>query len=358
MLNNFHARCIPYQRSIQARFPTLFEGAQVGKGGSGTVYKVEDRRSKQRVCVKVVHKSTILSYTLWKKLFYEIEVTSKSIHESVARTLEVFQTPEHLVMVMEAGEGGSLKHACDIAKKRGYDLEALTGHVIKHVAAGLDYLYRQHKIIHRDIKHDNIVLSKDYSRVMIIDFGLAEVVRDEQNQKYVPCGTMGFASPENITAVVRKQAMFPATGFMMHESDLFSLGVTAFLMLSGTKPLKGSRFADLDAEVRRGLRCNGPRWVNASNEAKDLIEWLLKTPTGERATCQVIAKHPFTLRAEAKMQEIIEERRNELAHHQKEEEKEWIVDIDWGTGGYDEDFSDAKRGKTLSPRGVSSESSL
>ncbi|CUG90837.1 protein kinase, putative [Bodo saltans] len=323
MLRQFPVPNVPYFESLQARFPTLFAGAQIGRGACGTVYKVEDWDGS-KVAVKVVEKARVYSYYGWRKLFGEIEIMRGNEHVNVSRILEVFQTASHLAIIMELGEGGSLKRAYEVVRKKHYDMEVFTANVVGQVAAGLDYLYHTRKIVHRDIKHDNIVLSKDYSRVMIIDFGLAEWVRDDYKQKYVPCGTMGFASPENIQAVVERKTVFQANGYAMHESDLFSLGVVAFMLLSGSKPLRGQRFTEQHAEVRRGLRCSGPRWQHVSDRAKHIIEWLLVGPTIQRATAADVVQHPWVLDSIHKFSAIESDRIGEIELEDRMEGDEWV----------------------------------
>jgi serine/threonine protein kinase len=303
----------------------MYNGAIVGKGACGTVYKVEDwQRGHEKVAVKVVEKRSVFTYNSWKKIFAEIEIMRGNDHANVSKLLEVVQTRTQLAIVMELGEGGSLKRSFDVVKRRGYDIEAFTANVVGQVAAGLEYLYQVRRIVHRDIKPDNIVLSKDYSRVMIIDFGLAEVVRDEQNQKYVPCGTMGFASPENILAVVERKTLFQATGTMMHMSDVFSLGVTAFLLLSGQRPLRGTRFTEQHQEVKRGIRCTGSKWDTVSRDAKHLIEWMLMGPTIQRATCVDCVNHRWVIENIHKFKAIEDDRIIELELQDRQEGEEWV----------------------------------
>lgn len=348
MLHHFHAEGIRYLRTMQERFPSLFEGAQVGKGACGTVYKVEDRQnSGNRVAVKVVTKSTVLSHTMWRKLQAEIEIMEHSKHRNVAALLEVFQTPSCLVMVIEAGEGGSLKHCMDVVRKRKWPAEAFVAHVIQHVAEGLEYLFHERSIVHRDIKQDNIVLSKDYSRAMIIDFGLAEYALSDE-QTYVPCGTMGFASPENIQAVVERKARFQASRLAMHLSDMFSLGVVAFMLLSGQKPLRGTRFVDLHQEVKRGIRCCGPKWDNVvADSTKSMLNHLLHVVTEKRATPRDVAGHAMIVSAAPQISTMLTERKSDLEHLDRVEGDEWIFVVEEVTK-YEEDFETVgRRGQSI-----------
>jgi serine/threonine protein kinase len=223
MHTRFHAPGVPYMRKPQERFPTLWDGAKIGKGGCGTVFRVEDKeKDGQAVAVKVVEKPSIYCWFVWKRMLGEIAIMRGNKHPNVAGLIEEFQTPDRLILSLEIGGGGSLRHGYDLIKRKGFNMEIFIAHVVRQVALGLEYLYREKRVVHRDIKAENIVLSRNYNRVMIIDFGLAEVIDHNITQSFVPCGTMGYASPENIAAVVERKKVFQASGDTMHAADIFS----------------------------------------------------------------------------------------------------------------------------------------
>ncbi|ESS63632.1 protein kinase [Trypanosoma cruzi Dm28c] len=338
-LSEFHVSGYEYYECIHERFPSFFEGARIGKGVTGTVYKCEDRSrfENPRVALKVITKSSTVTITAWRKITTELEILKEIDHPNVARLLEVFQTPLCLVIVMEAGDGGALKEVWEFVRTRHCDLEVFTASVVAQIAEGLDYLYRVKHIVHRDIKHDNIIFSRDFSKVMIIDFGLAEYIKNEKCQLFVPCGTYGFASPENILAVVDHLQLFEASGATMHRADMFSLGVVAYMLLSGVRPLRGRRFLDLYREVRGGIRCVGSCWTNISSSAKSLVEWLLKTSTNERATPEEVRNHPFIVNKASLITEIVKKRKQELLITEQLEGNEWVYvlpsDRHWDPSG-------------------------
>lgn len=325
MHRNFHAKDVPYFPTVKDRFPSLFAGAKIGKGGCGTVFRVEDRERKGcAVAVKIVDKASIYCYFVWRRLFGEIDIMRRNAHTNVASLYEVFQTPDEFVMVIEIGEGGSLRHAFDVVRRKKFSIEVFTAHVICQVAEALHYMYRENRVVHRDIKAENLVLSRDFSKVLVIDFGLAETVAPAPTgQQFVPCGTIGYASPENILAVVERKSWFSATGDIMHSSDIFSLGVVSFMMLGGTKPLKGTKFSDLHQEVKRGIRCEGPRWSDVSNDAKHLLEWMLASTVAARATVRDIASHPFIIKNKGRFTAFEAERKEELQSIDEQEADEW-----------------------------------
>ena len=322
-LYRFHCANVPYFGKLQDRFPTLMDRAQTGKGGFGTVFTVEDRsRQAQKVAVKVVEKRKIYNFAAWKKLYAEAAIMHDNDHPNVVRLLDLFQTPTQLVMVMELGDGGSLKKAYETIRKGNLSMEVFTSHVVSQVSAGLHHLHTRN-IAHRDIKHDNIVLSRDFSRVMIIDFGLAETMEDD-NGTYFPCGTMGFASPENIKAVVEHKGRFKATRKMLFASDFFNVGVIAFSMLSARRPLKGTKFQEQWKEVVKGIRCNGPHWDRISLPAKEIVEHLLHSSHEQRANNNDVQQSTFVVENEPKFRVVEEHRRKMLATEDELEEQEFV----------------------------------
>ena len=335
----FHIPNVKYYASLQERFPTLFDGAQIGKGGCGTVFTVEDRtRENQKVAVKVIRKLTVLSYATWRKILSEIGIMRDNDHPNVASLLEIFQTAEHLVMVMELGDGGSLKRAYEVMHKKDYNMEAFTAHVLQQVAAGLHYLHTVRSIVHRDIKQDNIVLTRDYSRVMIIDFGLAELLTSDAGA-YVPCGTMGFASPENILAAVERKTRFRASRGTMFQSDTFSLGVVAHMMLSGRRPLKGNRFVDQWRECKEGLRCTTGAWRYVSPDARSLVERMLHISAEHRATPADVVASKFVKEKAPLFQAVEKTIKEENDNEDSDEEREWEFVI--GRRGHGDEWGEA-----------------
>ncbi|KEG06269.1 putative protein kinase [Trypanosoma grayi] len=335
-MSEFHVGEYVYYDTIMSRFPSFFDGARIGKGGTGVVYKCEDRRrtDSTRVALKVITKSSILTLWAWRKIITELAIMQDTDHPNVVHVLEVFQTPLHFVIVMEVGDGGTLTQALNLLRRRRCNMAAFTASVVSQVAQGLNYLYRKKRIVHRDIKHDNIVLTFDYTRAMIIDFGLAEYITSAGRQVFKPCGTVGFASPENVVPALRSLNAFEATGDTMHRADVYSLGVVAFMMLSGQRPLKGTGLAALHQEMRGGVLCIGPRWAGVSDSAKALIEGMLSFGVKTRPTAEEVESHPFIVSNAPLIGEIAKWRNHDLALTEEAESNEWVyvAATDWRLG--------------------------
>lgn len=328
MLREFPVGGVPYYPSIQSRFPSFYEGAQVGKGAFGVVYKCEDRLRPEKgyVAIKRLIKQRALSYSMWCRILTEASVLQSVHHPHVAGVIEVFQTSEDLVIVMEAGQGGSLRQAVAYLNAHGLPVEPLVATVLLQISQALDYLHHELHIVHRDVKLDNIVVSEDYTQAMLIDFGLAECVRNEEGQSFTAAGTPGFASPENIyAAAVNKGATFRASGQTMYKGDVFSLGVTAFVMLSRRRPIRAQRFAEQYAEVQRGIRCVGDGWESVSREAAALVERMLSLRPEGRPDGADIAADPFVVAQCPHIKGIAEYRRAARERDDEEAREEWVV---------------------------------
>ncbi|CCW65029.1 unnamed protein product [Phytomonas sp. EM1] len=332
MLAGFFLRDYPFYNTIQERFPSYYEGAQIGKGGFGIVYNCEDRFNPARghVVIKRLVKEKALTYSMWERFFNELKVHKAANHPNIARQLEVFQTPEDLVVVVEAGEGGTARQACEYVRTHRLPLEPFVASLVRQVAAGLDYLYRSLRVVHRDIKFDNIVFTRDFGRAMIIDFGLSEQLTIGEDQGgtatyvFMAAGTPGYASPENLAAVVSGQASFLATAATMHKGDLFSLGVMAHMMLTLHRPLRARRFSKQYLEIQQGIRCYGPWWDGISLDAADLVSQLLQQNPSSRPDYAAICAHPFIRRQAAKMVDIVRHRQESGRRDDAEEREHWV----------------------------------
>eukprot|EP00744_Colponema_vietnamica_P001819 GILI01002965.1.p1 GENE.GILI01002965.1~~GILI01002965.1.p1 ORF type:complete len:555 (-),score=60.75 GILI01002965.1:465-2042(-) len=367
--NEFHVPGVKAMGSVQERFPSLFNGAKVGSGLSGTVFTVEDRMRPDagKVAVKVVKKSSVHSFYMWRKLIGEMKIQQETKHPNIIALYEVFQTLTELVMVMELGGAGSLRRvALNLRKlllpsvapngqpsklptprdgpnanstpispsaslgtmsgsQKMVTLESFVAMMLSQISSGLHYLHTEKNIAHRDIKLDNIVVSQDYTHFWIIDFGLAErFVDGAEFQDFVPCGTVGFASPENIRAAVEGRKKFSATREGIFAADMFSLGVVAFMILSGQKVFPSTRFSDQWKDCCIGLKARGKGWEYIADDAKKMVEWLLHSSAKNRAKPVDVAGHPY-IRSKGDTCEALQIIRKEIVEHDNEEEEnEWI----------------------------------
>ncbi|HEV7240082.1 MAG TPA: protein kinase [Thermoanaerobaculia bacterium] len=198
---------------------------KLGAGGMGEVWRAEDKKLLRYVAIKILPAQLALDAE-WKERFLrEARTVAQLNHPNIATIYSIDQQGDTLFIAMELIEGYPLSHLI----ARGPMLPADAVRVAAHVAEGLGEAHVK-GIIHRDIKPDNILLSKRV--VKILDFGIAKQIGGTADpsltQGGMVMGTPHYMSPEQ------------ALGRNVDErTDIFSLGTVLYEMLSGVKPFTG-----------------------------------------------------------------------------------------------------------------------
>lgn len=303
---------------------------QIGRGGCGTVFRCDNPKGEGKLAVKIVPKSSVTNMYVWQRVMMEIDIMRLMDHPNIVKFIDAFQTKQDVVIITEFAEGGTLRNAVDYIRKNKLNIESFCGHVMSQLSTALSYMWRVHGIAHRDLKMENIVLSKDYSRVLVIDFGLAEFSKpppglqgedggiDTFVKNYVPCGTVGYASPENIYAVFAKPSMVRATSLTMHKCDMYSLGVLCWAILTATKLFPDHNFKRIRAVMDQGISCEGIMWSGRTQEAKEACMSLLQRGTTRRVTSEQFLQNPWVLQGALEFKEIQSKITSEM-----EEEGDW-----------------------------------
>jgi serine/threonine-protein kinase len=198
---------------------------KLGAGGMGEVWRAEDKKLLRHVAIKILPAQLALDAE-WKERFLrEARTVAQLNHPNIATIYAIDQQGDTLFLAMELIEGEPLSHMI----ARGPMLPADAVRVAAHVAEGLGEAHEK-GIIHRDIKPDNILLSKRV--VKILDFGIAKQIGGTADpsltQGGMVMGTPHYMSPEQ--ALGRN---------VDARTDIFSLGTVLYEMLSGVKPFTG-----------------------------------------------------------------------------------------------------------------------
>jgi serine/threonine protein kinase/Tfp pilus assembly protein PilF len=202
---------------------------ELGHGAMGITYKAVDVHLRCSVALKVINARLIGDDSARLRFLREARAAASVRHPNVASVFHLGESCGNYFYAMEFVEGETL----DKLIRRSAKLETnLALEIVAQVAAGLVAIEKQ-RLVHRDIKASNIMVSWDESRlesVKIIDLGLAKGVAEETISTTGGfLGTPGYASPEQ----------FAGIGIDI-RSDLYSLGVTLWEMLSGKLPFQGS----------------------------------------------------------------------------------------------------------------------
>ncbi len=197
--------------------------ARLGRGAMGTVYRATDTQSGRDVALKIISSELAVDPAMLERFKREGEALRQLKHVNIVGYIDAFQHDEQAVIVMEHVEGGSLY---DLIKKGPLPIE----YAIQMALDLCDALIRSHrlKIIHRDIKPENILIDND-GTPKLADFGVARLSEGTRmTRSGVQVGTPYYMSPE---------AWEGRT--LDAQTDIWSLGVVLFEMLSGQVPFGG-----------------------------------------------------------------------------------------------------------------------
>ena len=198
---------------------------EIGRGGMGIVYLAKDRRLKRRVAIKLLPPELAFRSEIRKRFLREAETAAQLGHPNIVPIYAVDESQNLVYFVMAYIDGDNLA-------KRVHDHGRLsaeeTRRILREVGDALDYAHSR-KVIHRDIKPDNILLDAETGRAMVTDFGIARAVSEGDSRLTatgMAIGTPAFMSPEQCAGDREIDG----------RSDLYSLGVVAYQMLTGDLP--------------------------------------------------------------------------------------------------------------------------
>ena len=198
---------------------------EIGAGGMGVVYKAEDLKLKRCVALKFLTPHLMDSRELKERFLIEAQAAAALSHPNICVIHEVGETEDRPYIAMEYVEGETLRDRV----KRGPLKPEEAMDIVSQVAAGLGEAHSK-GIIHRDIKSANIMVTeKDQAKVM--DFGLAKLRGGSSlTRSQTTLGTVAYMSPEQARGDELDQ-----------RTDLWSLGVVLYEMLTGELPFRGDR---------------------------------------------------------------------------------------------------------------------
>mmetsp|Transcript_19434 Transcript_19434/g.38077 ORF Transcript_19434/g.38077 Transcript_19434/m.38077 type:complete len:602 (+) Transcript_19434:532-2337(+) len=257
---------------------------KLGEGGHAKVYRVRSLRDRRAYALKVVDKRQFANNRharSLKDLMNEALIMRSLNHPGIIQLVDIFSTDRTLLLIMELVHGGEL---FDRLVNKGSYPQAKARALIKNILLAVAYLHDL-DIVHRDLKPENILMTSVESDVDIklADFGLA---KQENKGRRTLCGTIGYAAPE----VLRREQSELGLGTYGKEADMWSLGVTAYIILTSIPPFpsdSGSHDFHLAALKR------APEFLAFPADLRNFILGMLEVDGKKRLTVHQALRHPW-----------------------------------------------------------------
>uniref|UniRef100_A0A8C1T2H1 Myosin light chain kinase family, member 4b n=1 Tax=Cyprinus carpio TaxID=7962 RepID=A0A8C1T2H1_CYPCA len=256
---------------------TINKEEVLGGGRFGMVHKCVEKSSGLVLAAKIIKARSQKEKEVVK---CEIEVMNQLDHANLIQLYAAFESRHEIILVMEYVDGGEL---FDRIIDENYKLTELdTVLFIRQISEGLQYMHKMY-ILHLDLKPENILcVSRQTNKVKIIDFGLARRYKPREKLR-VNFGTPEFLAPEVINYE-----------FVSFPTDMWSLGVITYMLLSGLSPFLGE---DDNETLNNILACQWSfeeaEFADISEEAKDFISRLLVKSKSWRMSASQSLKHPW-----------------------------------------------------------------
>nr|XP_036673055.1 mucin-5AC isoform X5 [Drosophila suzukii] len=257
-----------HRKKLRQRFDII---KKLGQGTYGKVQLGINKETGQEVAIKTIKKCKIEAEADLVRIRREVQIMSSVHHPNIIHIYEVFENREKMVLVMEFAAGGELY---DYLSERKVLTEEEARRIFRQVATAVYYCHK-HKICHRDLKLENILLDEK-GNAKIADFGLSNVF-DDQRLLGTFCGSPLYASPEIVEG----------TPYQGPEVDCWSLGVLLYTLVYGSMPFDGSNFKRLVKQISQGDYYEPKKPSRAST----LIRDMLTVCPRKRASIEQICSH-------------------------------------------------------------------
>ncbi|MGQ0722624.1 MAG: serine/threonine-protein kinase [Candidatus Eiseniibacteriota bacterium] len=236
---------------------------QLARGGMGTVWRAVDRVLDRPVALKELPLALTADEDAVRRFRAEARSLARLVHPNVVQVYDLVERGDRIWMVMELIEGGDLSARI---RSEGRLEGADASRIAAPVAEALHFAHEQ-GIVHRDVKPANVLLT-DAGVPKLADFGVARLASSGATMTGAVIGSPRYMSPEQA-----------AGGAADERSDVYSLGVTLWEMLTGTPPFEGEAVAVLARHVNETPQRPSERGAEVPAEMEDLVmEMLAKDP--------------------------------------------------------------------------------
>eukprot|EP01041_Mallomonas_annulata_P006695 gene6695-13575_t len=252
----------------------------LGTGLCGIVRVCIHKQTKIQYALKTLDKKKVKDSNSLNNLKNEIRIMALLGHPNIVRLHEYFESPDKIYLVMELCGGGELLEHLHRQHLQKYP-EKTACKLVRSVLGAIRYCH-EHSIVHRDLKLENFLFenkSQD-AELKLIDFGLSQHFNPEELMN-TPVGTPYYVAPEVLS------------GAYDAKCDVWSIGVIAYMLLSGSPPFHGNNDAETLKAVQEGTLVFNKYFNPVSAQAKDFIRTCLTRNVSERPTAEALQKHEW-----------------------------------------------------------------
>ncbi|XP_068427505.1 myosin light chain kinase 2, skeletal/cardiac muscle isoform X2 [Clinocottus analis] len=273
----FNHRIVSAKPNQIINFYTINWQEVLGGGRFGQVHKCVENSSGLTLAAKVIKARSLKEKEVVKN---EIQVMNNLDHASLIQLYAAYESRNDIILVLEYVGGGELFDRIIDENDTLMELDAVL--FIRQICEGLQHMHKMY-ILHLDLKPENILcVSRVTNKIKIIDFGLARIYKPREKLQ-VNFGTPEFLAPEVINY-----------DFVSFNTDMWSLGVITYMLLSGLCPFLGD---DDNETLNNILACKWNfeenEFVDTSEEAKDFISRLLIVNKSWRIGASEALRHPW-----------------------------------------------------------------
>ncbi len=279
----------------------------IGKGNYGEVFLTQKKGRSEYYATKKMERSVCERPENMKRLFHEIEILKVLNHPNIVKFCGLKKTVNHWYLITEYCNGGSLLSNLKkyIATYKKPFPEELVQYLMKQIVSALNYLHFN-KIIHRDLKLDNILVNfpSDYDKkslnlmnsvIKIIDFGFATKLNG-------PLTFTALGTPTNMDPKILEHINtgIPNAGYN-EKVDIWSLGTLCYEMVVGHMAFSGSSMQELFLKVKKGTYSLP---ATLSKEVVSFINGMLQQDPNKRLTASQLLSHEFLTKHPSQFQPI------------------------------------------------------
>jgi serine/threonine protein kinase len=285
---------------------------KIGEGSYGEVFLTSKKNSKEIFATKKVEKQKIMSEKLRQYFLNEIEILKNLNHPNIMQLVEIKSSHNNIYLITEYCNGGTLSDNLTLHQKMHKSPlpEKTVIYLMKQIADAVHYLHER-RIIHRDLKMENILLHFENlddrkklnllkAKVKIIDFGFARYLNNDSISSSIVGSPLNMA-PDILHALAdsswRKNLKYN------EKADIYSIGVIMFILLIGKPPFNAGDYKDLYSKVNYGIY-SIPKDLKLSKECITIMNGMMMQDSERRFSIMEVLRSDFLMKPYEKFEMV------------------------------------------------------